>query len=176
MKDPFQIVDNVVDINDALFNVTHGLYILTVALDGKLNGQCLDALMQVSNNPPMIAMGLGKRSLTHEMILKGGAAVVNVIDKEDPEWMEKVKLFGFVSGRDVDKFARFDKYELSSNGAPLLLDAKAFYEIQVLKDLTVDVGTHNILVAKVTRAGVSIQGRPLTYNEYREIKMKRRQI
>ena len=55
-----------------------------------------------------------------------------------------MKLFGFVSGRDVDKFARFNKYELSSNGAPLLLDAKAFYEIQVLKDLIVDVGTHNL--------------------------------
>ena len=51
-------------INIALFKVTHGLYILTAKRDEKLIGQCIDALMQVTNAPPRIVVGVGNTSLT----------------------------------------------------------------------------------------------------------------
>ena len=68
----FVFVTNYASLNQALFRVTHGLYIVTAASEDRVNGQCLDALMQVTNAPPRIAVGIGKRSLTHEMIAASG--------------------------------------------------------------------------------------------------------
>lgn len=162
----FEIVNDQANLNQALFQVTHGLYILT-AKTGRPNGQCLDALMQVTNAPPRIAVGVGNKSLTHEMIAETGLFVVNVLDRDDPHKVDKIKHFGFQSGRKVDKFANLS-YEPSEKGIPILPDAKAFYECEVIKELTVDLKTHSLFIADVKRAGTRSQGEPLTYNEYRK--------
>ena len=62
---PFELVSDPAGLNRALFEVTHGLYVLTAVRDGRANGQCLDAMMQVTNSPPRVAVGVGKSSLTH---------------------------------------------------------------------------------------------------------------
>ncbi|MBT3180883.1 MAG: flavin reductase, partial [Deltaproteobacteria bacterium] len=64
----FKVTNDNAELNQTLFQVTHGLYILTSTMNGKHNGQCLDALMQVTNMPPRVTIGVGKKSLTHEMI------------------------------------------------------------------------------------------------------------
>jgi len=159
-------------LNQALFQVTHGLYILTAASGDRLNGQCLDALMQVTNAPPRIAIGVNKGSLTHEMIAETGQFVVNVLDREDQRCPEVIKHFGFQSGRTVDKFEDIT-YELGPIGIPILPNAVAFYECHVLSEMTLDLETHSLFVAEVERAGTRKEGKPLTYNEYRETIRKR---
>ena len=160
-------------VNQALFEVTHGLYVLSAVRGEKMNGQCLDAAMQITNAPPRIAIGVGKKSLTHEMIVETGKFVLNALDREDPNASEIVRRFGFQSGRDVDKFEDFP-YGTGENGIPILPDAKAFYECTVLREFTVDLGTHTLFVASVDRAGTKEDGDPLTYNEYRKSMRKRR--
>lgn len=156
-------------MNKSLFEITHGLYILTSVQDGKFNGQCLDALMQVSSRPPRIAISVGKSSLTHEMIVNSKVFVVNVLDRDDPKVMEKVKHFGMQSGRKVDKFSEMS-FDLGEVGAPIILGSKAFFECKVLSEFTIDLGTHTIFVGSVERTGVVDGGEPFTYNEYRKIK------
>lgn len=168
----FSIAIDKVGINQALFQVTHGLYILT-AFSEKPNGQCLDALMQVTNNPPRIAIGVGKHSLTHEMISKTGLFVANVLDLSDPACFDKIKLFGFNSGKTIDKFASI-QFEKTENNIPILSDAKAFYECKIISELTLDLGTHSLFVADINRAGLKSVGEPITYNEYRKILKKER--
>jgi len=167
----FKTVGDNAGLNQALFQVTHGLYILTSVVGDKLNGQCLDALMQVTNMPPRMAIGVGKRSLTHEMIMESGIFVANVLDREDPKCYDKVKHYGFQSGRKVNKFENVECI-LGENGAPILPEAKAFYECRVVKELCVDLGTHTIFVGAVERAGEREVGEPLTYNEYRKVMKK----
>lgn len=164
---PFKIDAEPAGLNRALFQVTHGLYILTAKDGDKINGQCLDALMQVTNAPPRIAIGVGKQSLTHEMITRSGRFVANVIDREDPRCEDVVRRFGFQSGRNVDKFADHPSVA-SEQGIPILPNAKAFFECTILSELTVDLGTHSLFVASVDRAGTKEQGEPFTYNEYRK--------
>ncbi len=168
----FTVVTDSGKLNQALFQVTHGLYILTAASGDRLNGQCLDALMQVTNAPPRIAIGVNKGSLTHEMIAETGQLVVNVLDKEDQRCPEVIKHFGFQSGRTVDKFEDI-AYELGKTGIPILPNAVAFYECRVLSKMTLDLETHSLFVAEVERAGTRATGKPLTYNEYRETIRKR---
>lgn len=167
----FQIVQDVGGINQALFQVTHGLYILTSRVEDRINGQCLDALMQVTNMPPRIAIGVGHRTLTHEMIAASGIFVANVIDRDDAGCFDCVKHFGFQSGRKVDKFCSC-AYEPGELGAPILTSAKAFYECRVVPSWTLDLKTHSLFVGEVVRAGTRAEGAPLTYNEYRKAMKK----
>jgi flavin reductase (DIM6/NTAB) family NADH-FMN oxidoreductase RutF len=166
-----KIVSDAQGLNQALFSVTHGLYILTSKMGDKINGQCLDALMQVTNMPPRIAIGVGKRSLTHEMIEESGIFVANVICREDEGCYNLVKHFGFQTGRKVDKFADM-AYELGELGAPILPGSVAFFECSLERGMTLDLGTHTLFVADVKRAGTRGAGEPLTYNEYRKVMKK----
>jgi len=169
----FGIKTDPAGLNRTLFEMTHGLYVLTAFRKGKANGQCLDAAMQVTSSPPRIAIGVGKRSLTHEMIAETGRFVLNALDKTDPESPDLIRRFGFQSGRDVDKFADFP-YGTGENGSPILQNAKAFWECTIVPELTLDLGTHTLFVAEVERAGTRDGGEPLTYNEYRRT-MRRRE-
>lgn len=168
----YKIVTDVPGLNQALFQVTHGLYILTSHIGDKINGQCLDALMQVTNVPPRVALGVGKRSLTHEMIMESGVFVANALCREDQGCYDAVKHFGFQSGRKVDKFADVS-YELGEVNAPILPGSKAFWECRVDRDKCVDLGTHTLFVGDVVRAGTRETGEPLTYNEYRKVMKKK---
>jgi len=172
LESVFLVASDPAGLNQALLQVTHGLYILTAATGSRANGQCLDALMQVTNVPPRIAIGVNKGSLTHEMIVATGRFGVNVLDRENPRRTELIQHFGFQSGRTVDKFATLH-HVVGSDGIPILSDAKAFYECEVLPELTLDLGTHTLLVGLVERAGTREGGEPLTYNEYRRTLRKR---
>jgi flavin reductase (DIM6/NTAB) family NADH-FMN oxidoreductase RutF len=163
----FTFVTDNASLNQALFQVTHGLYILTAKSGGRINGQCLDALMQVTNTPPRMAIGIGVKSLTYEMISESGRFAVSVLDRENESCPDVIRRFGFQSGRDVDKFADFP-HELTEHGIPYLPDAVAVYECTVIPTMTVDLATHSLFVASVDRAAARDDGEPLTYNEYRK--------
>ena len=154
-------------INEALFRVTHGLYVVTSRDGDRINGQCLDALMQVTNMPPRLTIGIGKQSLTHEMIESSGRFVASVLDRENDACPDVIRRFGFQSGRTADKFADFP-HEKTEQGIPFLPDAVAFYECTVIPKMTTDLGTHSLFVASVDRAATREAGEPLTYNEYRK--------
>ena len=163
----FTFVTDSASLNQALFQVTHGLYVLTARSGKRINGQCLDALMQVTNMPPRMAIGIGMKSLTHAMIVESGRFAVSVLDRENESCPDVIRRFGFQSGRDVDKFADYP-HELTENGIPYLPDAVAIYECTAIPEMTVDLGTHSLFVASVDRAGTRDGGEPLTYNEYRK--------
>lgn len=164
----FHRTSDAAGINKALFEVTHGMYILTARDGERMNGQVLDAMMQVTNNPPRVAVGVGKRNFTHGLIEATGKFFVNVIDRMDATWHDKVRHFGFQSGRNVDKFNAIPfRYEQGQSGLPLLIEAKAFFGCRVIPEMTVDLGTHTLFIGFVEESGVCDAGEPLTYAEYR---------
>lgn len=169
----FKTVTEPGPINVALFQVTHGLYILTSKSGDRINGQCLDALMQVTNAPPRIVVGVGDKSLTHDMICESSRFCVSVLDRGNPSCGDVVRRFGFQTGRDVDKFVDFD-HALNEHGIPFLRDAVAVYDCTVIPEKTVDLETHSLFVASVDRASTREDGEPLTYNEYRKTLLKER--
>jgi flavin reductase (DIM6/NTAB) family NADH-FMN oxidoreductase RutF len=167
----FAFVTDDASLNQALFRVTHGLYIVTAKSGDRINGQCLDALMQVTNAPPRIAIGIGVQSLTHEMIADSGRFAVSVLDRLNANASDVIRRFGFQSGREVAKFVDLE-YEVTEHGIPYLPGAVAVYECTVCRETTVDLKTHSLFVASVDRAGTRDGGEPLTYNEYRKRIMK----
>ena len=88
----FTVVSDPAGLNQILFEMTHGLYVLTAVRGGRANGQCLDAAMQITSSPPRIAIGVGKKSLTHEMIAETGKFILNALDRENPDSHPSVRV------------------------------------------------------------------------------------
>ncbi len=150
---------------DALFTLNYGLYILSSCMGERFNGQVSNTVMQVTDTPPKLAAAVSKVALTHEFISESGVFAVTVLAESAP--VELIGLFGFKSGRDVDKFSQL-AHETGSTGCPIVLDhALACIEARV--EQTLDCGTHTLFIGDVVHARLLGQGRPMTYSYYREV-------
>lgn len=59
---------------DALYKLTHGLYILGAEDSGRPVGSVVDAVMQVANKPVVIALSCNNQSYTKECIERTGVS------------------------------------------------------------------------------------------------------
>ena len=87
----------------ALFNIGYGLYVVTSHDGKKDNGLILNAIMQVTNTPNRVAVTINKQNYSHDVIKASGVMNVNCLSTEAP--FKVFEVFGFASGRNVDKFA-----------------------------------------------------------------------
>ncbi|HUT83071.1 MAG TPA: flavin reductase [Thermodesulfobacteriota bacterium] len=150
----------------SFFKISYGVYIISSKRGGRFNGQVANAMMQVTSDPPQIALALNKNNLTHEFIKDSGVFTLSILSQDAP--LNLIGGFGFKSGRDVDKFAD-TPYRLGRNGCPYLAEnALCYLEGKIVKD--VDVGTHTIFVAVITDAEVLREGEPMTYAYYHQTK------
>ncbi len=149
----------------ALHKITYGLYIVSSTDGNDLNGQIANSVFQVTSQPPRVAVALHKDNFTHELIEKSGVFSVSVLEQETP--FKFIGLFGFRSGRDVDKFRDLN-YKIGRSGAPIVLEhALAWMEFTV--HMKVDVGTHTLFVGGLEEAEILKEGPPLTYDYYHRV-------
>ncbi|MBU1707864.1 rubredoxin [bacterium] len=151
---------------EALWNVSYGLYVITSRLDGKFSGQIANTVVQVTAEPPRIAVSISKNNFTHGYIANSGVFAVSVLTESTP--MTFIGLFGFKSGRDIDKLSQVS-FKKGSTGCPLVLEnTLSILEAKVFE--RVDCGTHTLFVADVVGAEVLTKGNPLTYADYYLVK------
>jgi ferric-chelate reductase [NAD(P)H] len=142
--------------------ISYGLYIVTSHFDGKLNGQIVNTVLQVTSEPPRVAVIINKDNLTYEFISKSRVFGASVLDTSTP--MTFTGLFGFKSGRTEDKLSKV-KFIQGTTGAPLATEhGFSVLEAKVVDE--VDVGTHTLFVGDVVSAEVLRSGEPLTYAYY----------
>ncbi len=145
----------------ALWSVSYGLYVVTGRAGGRANGQIANAVCQVTAVPPRVAVAVNHDNFTHDLIRDGGHFAFSVLADTAP--MELIGLFGFRSGRDVDKLAGVAVREGAH--CPLVVEhALSVVEARVIA--SVDAGTHTVFVGEVVGAEVVAQGTALTYLEY----------
>jgi ferric-chelate reductase [NAD(P)H] len=143
----------------SLDDVTYGLYIISAASDGKLNGLIVNTVIQVSSAPEKILVCINKKSLTHDMIMRSRCYSVSVLDQETS--MKFLGPWGYRSGRDVDKFTGVN-YKIGTTGSPIILDNTLSY-MEVSLYGTLDVESHTIFVGKIVASEKLKDGIPLTY-------------
>jgi len=149
---------------EALWRLTYGMYVVSSRVGDRINGQISNTLMQVTLEPPRIALSINKAELTHELIAESGVVGVSVLAPSVPK--EVILLFGFRSGRDTDKF-EFVDHRKGVTGVPLLTkDVVAVFEGKVVE--RADLGTHTVFVMEVVDGRVVADGPPLTYAYYQE--------
>jgi len=152
---------------EALFALNCGMYVVASSYQGKMNGLIINALVQVTAFPPQIVASVNKESLTVSLIEKSGFFSVSVLEKEAP--LQLVGLFGFRTGRDIDKFSQV-KYFLGKTGVPVLAEhTVAYVEARVVSRL--DAGTHMLFLGEVVETEfIDSNLTPMTYGYYRDVK------
>jgi ferric-chelate reductase [NAD(P)H] len=152
----------------ALWSISYGLYVVSSCDDGSANGQIANTVFQVAAEPPRMGVAINKLNYTHELISKSGVICASVLAADAP--MKFIGLFGFRSGRDVDKFAEVETM-IGNTGCPCVTEhAVSIFEAKVFG--SIDVGTHTLFVADVISGKVLKDMDPMTYATYHQMKGK----
>jgi flavin reductase (DIM6/NTAB) family NADH-FMN oxidoreductase RutF/rubredoxin len=151
----------------AFYMVSYGIYVVSSMKDGKPNGQIANTVFQITPDPPTIAVSINKENLTWEYINESGVFTVSVLSTETP--MSFIGMFGFRSGREINKFEKCKFRAGEKTGAPIVLDyTLSFLEAKVIN--SVDVGSHTIFIGEVVDCAVTAEGEPMTYAYYHQVK------
>jgi flavin reductase (DIM6/NTAB) family NADH-FMN oxidoreductase RutF/rubredoxin len=152
----------------SLWSISYGIYVVTSAYGGEANGQVANTVIQVSAEPPKIAVAINKDNNTHHLIAQSGVLAVSVLEESTP--MPFIGRFGFKSGRDMDKLEGIDHY-IGVTGCPVVTrNAVSVFEAKVFG--SIDVGTHSLFAADVVSGKVMSDAKPLTYAQYHANKGK----
>ena len=149
---------------DALFKIGYGLYVITSNDGKKDNGLIVNTVTQVTNTPNRLAVTINKANYSHHVIKQTGIMNINCLTVDAP--FKVFEVFGFQSGRNVDKFADCEPLR-SDNGLVFLPRyINAFLSLKV--EQYVDLDTHGMFICSVTEARVLSDRDTMTYTYYQE--------
>lgn len=147
----------------ALFNIGYGLYVLTATEGEKDNGCIINTVMQVTSDPCQIAIAINKKNYTTGMIQR--TKKFNISTLSENAKFEIFKHFGFVSGKDTNKFADFYDTKRSPNGVLYITkDTNSYMSAYVKQEI--DLGSHIMFVAQLVAAEILSEAPTVTYTYY----------
>ena len=149
------------DLN-ALFNIGYGLYVVTCSDGKKDNGLIVNTVTQVTNTPNKLAVTINKENYSHHIIKQTGKMNVNVLSVDAP--FSVFEKFGFLSGRNVDKFENCEP--LRSDNGLIFLPRYINSFISLKVEQYVDLDTHGMFICEVTEARVLSDKETMTYSYY----------
>lgn len=156
--------DETANKNDltALFKIGYGLYVVTSNDGKKDNGLIVNTVTQVTNTPNRVAVCINKQNYSHHVIKQTGKMNVNCLSQEAP--FSVFEDFGFVSGRNVDKFA--GKEVLRSDNGLVFLPKYINAMMSLKVEQYVDLDTHGMFICEVAEARVLSNVETMTYTYY----------
>ena len=156
--------DDTANKNDmsALFKIGYGLYVVTSNDGKKDNGLIVNSVSQLTSSPCRIAVTINKENYSHHIIKQTGILNLNCLSVDAP--FSIFENFGFVSGRNVNKFEKITPLR-SDNGLAFLPQyINAFMSLKV--EQYVDFETHGMFICSVTEARVISNKETMTYSYY----------
>jgi flavin reductase (DIM6/NTAB) family NADH-FMN oxidoreductase RutF/rubredoxin len=150
---------------EAFFKLSYGLYVVSTKAGARQNGYISNAVFQVTAEPARFAICCSRDNFSAEMIKESGIFSISVLKKGAAQ--ELISLFGYRSGRDVNKFEKV-KYQTGITGVPVVTeDTLAWFECRVGQ--IIDVDSHLLFTAEIVNSAViDSTEEPLTYAWYRE--------
>ena len=149
-----------------MFKIQYGLFVLSSKNDTKDNACIINTVTQVTAAPitkDRITICVNKSNFTHDLIAASKKFTVSIIS--EAATFELFKHFGFQSGKDVDKFATFDKVKRTANGTLAITEGtNAYISANVIQQVELD--THSIFVAEVVDMEQLSDVPSTTYNFY----------
>ena len=146
----------------ALFNIGYGLYVVTSNDGKKDNGLIVNTVTQVTNTPNRIAVTINKANYSHHVIKQTGKMNINCLTVDAP--FKVFETFGFVSGRNVDKFA--DCTPLRSDNGLVFLPRYINSFMSLVVEQYIDLDTHGMFICSVSEARVISDRETMTYTYY----------
>ena len=147
----------------ALFKLSYGLFVLTAREGEKDNGCIINTAMQISEKPERLSISVNNANLTCEMIKRTGMFNVSVLTNDVP--FSTFEKFGFVSGRDKDKFENYPHCDRSENGIYYITkNTNAFFSVKVTK--IEEYESHTVFTGEIIQAKVLSDEPSVTYSYY----------
>lgn len=115
-----------------------GLYLISTAWQGKRNVQFAFRALGISDDPPLLVIGIQDKNFSREMIQKSKEFVVNVCSQNQLHAVDRSR---DLSGRDVeDKFVALglDTLPAKHVQAPLVSNCHANVECRLVKEVALD--------------------------------------
>ncbi len=148
----------------ALFNIGYGLYVVTSNDGKKDNGLIVNTVTQVTSTPNRVAVTINKENYSHHVIKQSGKMNINTLTVDAP--FKVFEAFGFVSGRNVDKFKDCEPLR-SANGLVVLPRyINSFMSLKV--EQYIDLDSHGMFICSVSEARVLSDKETMTYTYYHE--------
>ena len=142
----------------ALGRMTYGIYVLTAAHDGAINGMIASWVSQVSYEPLLVMAGVHPNRYSHRLVSQSGAFALHVVAKERTSLLKTFK------GPDpAAKFAGLT-WKPGKTGSPILTDCVAFVECEVRARY--QPGNHTLFIGEVIDGNRISDADPLTTADY----------
>ena len=148
-----------------LFNIQYGLFVLSSKNETKDNACIINTFSQITATPERVTIGVNKLNYTHDLIAASKKFTVSIISEAAN--FELFKHFGFQSGKNVDKFADFDKVQRTENGTLAITEGtNSYISGDVIQQI--DLGTHSLFIADVVDMKKFTDIPSATYNFYQQ--------
>lgn len=126
---------------DAMAGLASGVCVVTTAVGGEPAGLTTTAVMSVSLDPPLLAVGVGRSSRTLPTLREARAFVVHVLQHD------RESTAATFASKAADKFAGLD-VRTGRHGIPVLAD-DARYALECDTWHEVEAGDHVLLLGRV---------------------------
>lgn len=141
--------------------MVRGVHVITTSFEERCYGLSAAWALRVSASPCLLMTAVDQHCCTHPFIKQAGIFAVNLLAEDQ---VDVAKHFGRQSGRDVDKFKRQDIYwERRATGAPILLDALAYYDCRLIDAYDPPGGDHTLFIGEVLEADQLREVSPLIF-------------
>jgi flavin reductase (DIM6/NTAB) family NADH-FMN oxidoreductase RutF len=130
----------------------HTVLVTCVDKTGKANIITLAWTMPISSNPPMVAMSIAPKRLSHRMIKETGEFVINV---PTMRIVRQTLFCGRISGTECDKFkdAPLTAAPAKKVRSPIIKECVAHLECKLVQ--TIPTGDHTLFIGEVVAAYVN---------------------
>lgn len=146
------------------YDISYGMYVVSTSLGGQKVGCIANTFCQITSEDMLISISLNKNNFTNSAIKNTKSFTVSVISENTNP--EIIKIFGFYSSKDVDKFSEF-KHDTVAD-LPVLKENTNGYFVCELTSV-VDCRTHDVILTKVSDCVKLNSFAPMTYAYYHNV-------
>ena len=143
----------------AFGTMTYGIYILTTALESRINGMVASWVSQVSYEPPLISVAVHKNRYSHQRVTDSGHFAVHVLGQHQRDLVQKFM------GSDPEFKFHGTNWQPGITGCPILPDCIAVFECEV--ETTIEPGNHTVFIGRVASASTGLVSDALTTLDFR---------
>lgn len=134
-------------VNKILWKIPNVLCLVGSRHEDRWNAMTTSWVTQAAMEPVLVAIGVDKKAVTHELIEKGGSFTVNLWSRDDTRPFVKfskpaTKEGMTLNGRSIRE---------GRTGAPIFEEAVAYIDCTLWK--VVDCGTHSLMLGEVVDCG-----------------------
>jgi flavin reductase (DIM6/NTAB) family NADH-FMN oxidoreductase RutF len=143
------------DLKNAFARWATGVTIVTARAGDRVHGMTVSAFTEVSLDPPLVLVCIGRAAKTQFVIAEGGAFAVNILARGQESLAKR-----FACKEEEDRRFLDLEIESGSTGAPLLAGSVASLDCRL--ETAQESGDHILYVGRVVELRLS-EGDPLLF-------------